>query len=355
MPIIITSGDLLSQEVDAIINTVNCVGVMGKGIALQFKNKWVDNFKAYEKACKDQQVITGKMFVHDLGRLAGKPYFIINFPTKAHWRSPSKLEYIVDGLDDLISVIRKNNIKSIALPPLGCGNGGLDWAVVRPLIEKAFSAVPDVEVRLFEPKGAPDAASMVIRTQRPKMTSGRAVLVKLLDNYSLSGNLISQIEAQKLGYFGDVRNLIPRLNFTKNQFGPFSHPLNKALEAMNGHFIVGLGDNDTARAQISVDETAVEEADAFLAGDEKTLTELKHIAELVEGFDSPYGMELLSTVHWAASHDSNSTDLSVVATKVHNWSPENPRWGARKKTLMPEHHIQVALDRLISADFLKAA
>ena len=119
MTVTISQGDLLRQDdVDAIVNTVNCVGVMGKGIALQFKNKWPENFRAYEAACKDQQVRLGRMFVFDSGGLV-KPNYIINFPTKDHWRGKSRIEFIRDGLVDLVAQVKRLHIRSIAIPPLG--------------------------------------------------------------------------------------------------------------------------------------------------------------------------------------------------------------------------------------------
>jgi O-acetyl-ADP-ribose deacetylase (regulator of RNase III) len=179
-------GDLLKQDdVDAIVNTVNCVGVMGKGIALQFKNRWPANFAEYAAACKAGQVRPGRMLIYDSGGLV-KPNYIINFPTKEHWRGTSKIEFIEDGLVDLVSQVRRLRIRSIAIPPLGCGNGGLSWNKVRPLIEGAFASLPEVEVRLFEPKGAPEARSMQVRSKRPKMTAGRAAIVKVLDTYRVA-------------------------------------------------------------------------------------------------------------------------------------------------------------------------
>ena len=172
-----TEGDLLKQtDVDAIVNTVNCVGVMGKGIALQFKKKWPANFKLYAAACKAGEVRPGKMFLYDAGALA-TPKMIINFPTKDHWRGKSRIEFIKDGLEDLVRVIKEYDIRSIAIPPLGCGNGGLDWQVVEPLIEKALANLPDVEVRLFSPSGAPKAKDMEVKTLRPRMTAGRAAIL----------------------------------------------------------------------------------------------------------------------------------------------------------------------------------
>ncbi len=182
----LTQGDLLKQDdLDAIVNTVNCVGVMGKGIVLQFKNKWPANFTAYTAACKAGQVRPGRMLVFDSGGLA-KPNFIINFPTKDHWRGSSRIEFIREGLVDLVAQAQCLGIRSIAVPPpLGCGNGGLDWA----------------DVRLFEPAGAPDPKSMEVRTKRPRMTPGRAAILKVLDTYRALNYGLSKIEVQKLAYF----------------------------------------------------------------------------------------------------------------------------------------------------------
>ena len=162
MTIKVTQGDLLKDDAEAIVNTVNCAGVMGKGIALQFKNKWPSNFRAYEVACKAKAVRPGRMFVHGCGGLV-KPHYIINFPTKDHWRGKSDIGFIRDGLVDLVAQICHLRIRSIAIPPLGCGNGGLDWADVRPLMEAAFAPLNDVEIRLFEPSGGPPAKSMDVQ------------------------------------------------------------------------------------------------------------------------------------------------------------------------------------------------
>ena len=182
MTVTLRSGDLLKEDSEAIVNTVNCVGVMGKGIALQFKQRWPQNFKAYAAACEREQVKPGTMFIYDLGEWA-KPRYIINFPTKAHWRGDSKIEYIQKGLRDLVSQVKRLGIKSIALPPLGCGNGGLDWQSVKRLVSDAFKDHPNVQVNLFEPKGAPPPQEMVNKTAKPRMTSVRAAVVKVVSIY----------------------------------------------------------------------------------------------------------------------------------------------------------------------------
>ncbi len=177
-----TSGNILFADAEALVNTVNCVGVMGRGIALQFKNAYPENFKAYAAACQHQEVLPGRMFVFATGELAN-PKYIINFPTKRHWRGKSRLQDIDAGLMDLVTVIRRQNIRSIAIPPLGSGLGGLEWDDVKPRIEAALSALPEVKVLVYEPKGAPTSDKMVHNREVPKMTAGRAALVELISRY----------------------------------------------------------------------------------------------------------------------------------------------------------------------------
>jgi O-acetyl-ADP-ribose deacetylase (regulator of RNase III) len=143
-------GNLLEEKAEALVNTVNCVGVMGKGIALQFKQAYPENFRHYEKACKASEVQPGQMFTVATGSLLN-PRYIINFPTKRHWRNNSKIEDIKSGLVALVQQVQRLDITSIAMPALGCGNGGLNWANVKPLIESAFAQLPDVQVIIFEP------------------------------------------------------------------------------------------------------------------------------------------------------------------------------------------------------------
>jgi O-acetyl-ADP-ribose deacetylase (regulator of RNase III) len=148
----IAQGNLLEAPVEALVNTVNTQGIMGKGIALQFEQAFPEMFRDYEKACKAGGVRLGKVHVYDLGGLTGGPRWIINFPTKGHWRERSRLPDIETGLDDLVATILRLGIRSVAIPPLGCGNGGLNWADVRPCIEAAFINLSDVNVLLFEPE-----------------------------------------------------------------------------------------------------------------------------------------------------------------------------------------------------------
>jgi O-acetyl-ADP-ribose deacetylase (regulator of RNase III) len=336
----LSQGDLLKQgDVDAIVNTVNCVGVMGKGIALQFKNKWPANFTTYAAACKAGQVRPGRMLVFDSGGLV-KPNFIINFPTKDHWRGSSKIDFIRDGLVDLVAQVNRLGIRSIAVPPLGCGNGGLNWADVRPLIEAAFEALPDVEVRLFEPAGAPDPKSMEVRTKRPRMTPGRAAIVKVLDAYRELNYGLSKIEVQKLAYFLQEAGEPLKLPFVKHHYGPYSDTLRHALNTMEGHFIRGLGDG-VVEAEIEPTEDALAEAEAFIAEQEhaKLAGHVAQVGRLIDGYQSSYGMELLASVHWVAVHEHGVHSLGDAVAAVHSWND-------RKKTLMTPQHIASAWHRL---------
>ena len=148
-----TQGNLLEAPVEALVSTVNEVGVMGKGIALMFRESFPDNTRVYAAACKAGEVRVGRMLVTENPTLIG-PRWIINFPTKKHWRNPSKLEWVRAGLKDLACAVQEHGIRSVAVPPLGCGNGGLEWDQVRQEIELALAGLQDVEVLVYEPTAA---------------------------------------------------------------------------------------------------------------------------------------------------------------------------------------------------------
>lgn len=348
MAVRIKSGDLLKEHADAIVNTVNCVGVMGKGIALQFKQRWPQNFKAYEAACKREEVTPGKMFVHDLGEWQ-EPRFIINFPTKKHWRGDSKLEYVESGLRDLVKQLKHLRVKSVALPPLGCGNGGLDWDDVRPLILAAFEKTPEIQVTVFEPKGAPPAQEMEIRTKKPGMTPARAAIITVISIYREMEYGLSGIEIQKLAYFLEKAGQPLNLEFTKHNYGPYSDKLRHVLKALDGHYIMGVGDF-SGEADISLLPGALVEADKFIRsqGGKELREQVERVRSLIDGFETPYGMELLATVHWVGTQEPNvhTADDAVVA--VQNWNP-------RKKAILREEHIRRAFERLKDQGWFRPA
>ena len=339
MAVQIKSGDLLKERADALVNTVNTVGVMGKGIALQFKQRWPQNFKAYEGACKRHEVKPGRMLVYDLGEWE-EPRFIVNFPTKKHWRGDSKLEYIEDGLRDLVKQVKRLKIGSIALPPLGCGSGGLDWDVVRPLIVSAFENMPEVQVAIFEPTGAPPAQEMEIRTKKPGMTPARAAIITMISIYREMEYGLSGVEIQKLAYFLEKAGQPLNLEFTKHNYGPYSDKLRHVLKALDGHYLIGVGDF-AGEADISLMPDALKEADQFIRskGGSELREQVERVRNLIDGYESPYGMELLATVHWVGTQDPSvhSADDAVIA--VQNWNP-------RKKAILREAHILRAWERL---------
>jgi O-acetyl-ADP-ribose deacetylase (regulator of RNase III) len=151
-------GDLLQSEAEAYVNTVNCMGVMGKGIALQFKEAYPDNYKLYRRACEREELRPGRMLVYDAGFLFNqRPRYIINFPTKDHWRGKSKIEWIETGLDALVREVEARSIASLALPALGCQNGGLDWSDVQPRIQSAFAPLSAIHVLLYPPQSGTTA------------------------------------------------------------------------------------------------------------------------------------------------------------------------------------------------------
>jgi O-acetyl-ADP-ribose deacetylase (regulator of RNase III) len=238
--ITITNGNLLQADAEALVNTVNCVGFMGKGIALQFKQAFPANNKLYEATCRAGEVEPGKMLIHDNGGLR-KPHYIINFPTKRHWRGNSRIEDIELGLKALVAEVKRLSIRSIAVPPLGCGFGGLEWGLVRPMIEQAFAELPEVRVLLFEPKGAPPAKEMPIGTNRPKITPSRALFIRLMSAYATLDYSQTLLEVQKLAYFLQEAGEPLRLKYEAGMYGPFAANLYKVLEVMEGHYIRGYG------------------------------------------------------------------------------------------------------------------
>ena len=332
-------GNLLEADAEALVNTVNCIGYMGKGIALQFKQAFPANFDDYHKACKADQVKPGRMFIHQTGKMF-HPKYIINFPTKRHWRGKSRLEDIRSGLIALVEDIKHLGIRSIAVPPLGCGLGGLDWMTVRTMIEDAFRKVPEVSVLLYEPVGTPKAKKMPIGTSRPKMTTARALFIKLMQQYSTMAYRLTLLEIQKLAYFLQEAGEPLRLKYEKGHYGPYAANLNKVLELMEGHLIRGYGDSQKPDAEIELLAGAIETADNFLSDKGSSRNRLEGVANLIAGFETPYGMELLSSVHWIAVHDRPRVESEDMAIdRIHEWNP-------RKRKMFQKNHIRIAWQRL---------
>jgi O-acetyl-ADP-ribose deacetylase (regulator of RNase III) len=341
-----TRGDILKADAEALVNTVNCVGVMGRGIAAQFKRAYPKNFSAYQQACKRHEVQPGRMLIVETGQLAG-PRWVINFPTKRHWRGNSRIEDIDAGLAALVADVRRLGITSIAVPPLGCGLGGLDWAAVRPRIEQAFATLPDVTVLLFEPDGAPVPREMIRSTTVPTMTPGRAVLVGLIERYlaGLMDPFVSLLEIHKLMYFMQEAGEPLRLRYTKALYGPYAENLRQVLAHVEGHFLTGYADGgDAPGKQLELVPGASKAALAFLDGHPDTKARFDRVAELVQGFETPFGMELLATVHWVAVHDGARTVAEAIDAVY--------LWNDRKRAFEPRQ-IHVAWDVLDAGGWLR--
>ena len=332
--------DIFNANAEALVNTVNCVGVMGRGIALQFKKRFPKNFAEYEKSCKQDEVVPGKMFVHSTGSMIN-PRFVINFPTKRHWRGSSRLEDIEAGLIALKNVIIQNNIKSIAVPPLGCGLGGLDWSIVKSKIELALNDLTDVEIMVFEPGNTPQASQMVQNSKTPPITPGRAALIELMQQYlrGLLDPYVTLLEVHKLLYFLQESGEPLRLKYEKYIYGPYANNLRHVLNCIEGHFISGYADGgDDPRKQLQIVPGSEKIAESFLKAHPETSERIQKIGELVEGFESSFGLELLATVHWLIVKENIKT-LDQIIAHTHSWNDH-------KKQFTPRQ-IEIAVNRLL--------
>ena len=329
------TGDLFTEDAEALVNSVNCVGVMGRGIALQFKNTFPENFKVYAEACKRNEVQPGRMFVFETGQLTN-PRYVINFPTKRHWRGKSRMEDIESGLDALAQEIRERNIRSIALPPLGSGLGGLEWSEVRSRIAAVLQDLDDLRVVVFEPGGASADGRANRSSDVPTMTPGRAALVGLMRCYlgALLDPFVTLLEVHKLMYFMQVSGEPLHLKFQQGHYGPYAENLRHVLREVEGHLISGYADGgDAPRKQLELVPGAVEEAAAFLANHPDTRSRFDRVSELVEGFESSFGLELLATVHWVCARNPAFTEEEVI-TRTY-------AWGTRKRQFT-ERQIRLA-------------
>lgn len=226
MPIIFKTGDLFEDPSEALVNTVNCVGVMGAGVALEFKKRWPENFREYRKLCDAGALRPGVLFIHAVGDLvSGAPKYLVNFPTKDHWRNGSSRSYIVDGLEALVEHIEALGISSIAMPPLGCGNGGLDWNDIRPLIVEKLGRLEGVDIVVYDPPGYVPPAPKVAATFE------RLLLLKAIDE---AGGTEVHRAVWTLQDLGAAFNL----EFFETPDGPFSAKLDTALLALQKAGIV---------------------------------------------------------------------------------------------------------------------
>lgn len=346
-----TQGNLLEAKAEALVNTVNTVGVMGKGIALMFKEAYPKNFEEYEAACKANRLHVGSVFVTETNDMLG-PRWIINFPTKAHWRFPSRLEWIAAGLDDLKRVIREKDIHSIALPPLGSGNGGLRWDEVRELIQSKLADLGNVEIVVFEP--TPKYQNVAKRTGVEKLTPARALIAELVRRYSILGIECTLLEVQKLGYFLERFVNVMGLKsfgfeFGANKYGPYSEKLRHMLNGLDGSYLhcdKRLADAGPFDA-IHFDDAKRDKIALYLnSSDAKQYRPaLEETTRLIDGFESPLGMEVLATVDWLMAQQNIKADVSQIKSSLKSWTGGRAA-GERKLRLFEDRIVSLALDTL---------
>lgn len=349
-----TQGNLLEADVEALVNTVNTVGVMGKGIALMFKERFPHNMQAYARACKAGEVMTGKMFVTETGELMG-PRWIVNFPTKQHWRAKSRMEWIEAGLEDLHDFVVRQQIKSIAIPPLGAGNGGLDWSQVKPKIEQALSDLSDVEIWVYEP--TKKYQNVAKKSGVNKLTPARALVAELVRRYWILGMECSLLEIQKLAWFlqrviesQGLKNVL-QLNFAANNYGPYANNLDHLLNALDGSYLKSdkrIPDSDPLDV-IAFNDEKKQQVEVYLATEAREyLPALRKATEIIDGFESPYGMELLATVDWLVTREGCQPTLESIKSGLANW-PAGKKWAERKLSLFDDRSLQIAIDRVSQA------
>lgn len=347
-----TQGNLLEAKAEALVNTVNTVGVMGKGIALMFKERFADNFKLYLEACKAKQVRVGKMFVTEANEIDG-PRWIVNFPTKQHWRPPSKMEWVREGLKDLRQFLIESHVKSIAIPPLGSGNGGLEWSEVREEIDLALGDLKDIDIIVFEP--IPQYQNVAKRKGVEKLTPARALIAELVRRYWVLGMECSLLEIQKLAWFLEraIEKLAPNnpldLRFNADKYGPYANRLDHLLNNLDGSYLhCDKRISDASPLDVIwFDDSRKDFLWTYLKGAEAKpyIAALEHTAAMIDGFESPFGMELLATLDWLLVRGDCEPNIASIRHGLQNW-PAGKDAAERKLRLFDDRAIDIALDRL---------
>ena len=347
-----TNGNLLEARAEALVNTVNEVGVMGKGVSLMFRESFPTSARAYQAAAQAGAVRVGRVFVTEAESLIA-PKYILHFPTKKHWRHPSRIEWIREGLRDLVRVTRERQIRSLALPPLGCGNGGLDWEVVRREIEAILDAIPDVEVLLYEPTQTYLNAPKGVGVEG--LTVPRALIAEMIRRYEILGLGCTNLEVQKLAWFLNrwidlckVDNVL-ELEFVPNRYGPYADRLRHLLNAMDGSYLHcerRLSDAGP-RELIWFDDNRREEIANFLTRPWAApyRLPLDKTSDLIDGFESPLGMELLATVDWLITKAGCTTAVPSLRKGLEEW-PTSAAAARRKHKLFNNEMIEAAVERL---------
>lgn len=330
------TGNILQSTADVLVNTVNTVGIMGKGIALAFKKAYPDNYKAYRAAFEEDKLRTGKMFVFKTALF--QPRYIVNFPTKKHWRNKSKLEYVSEGLDDLLRLINDLDVKSIAIPPLGCGNGGLQWSVVKRLIIEKLEPISDkIDLIIYEPSYVATVRSVKSVTE---LTPARAMYLHLIRHYEMLGETATTLIIQKLGYLLQRVGQPLNLRYEKGMYGPYAANLNKMVEALSPVFLTYEGDLSKPDTTISLVTDKKQSTQDYLSNQisSEEKGRLEKVENFIEGFESNFGLELLATVAYAIEQCPPCSKEEIIE-EIHAWTD-------RKKELMTQHMISVSYERV---------
>ncbi|RMH34428.1 MAG: phosphatase [Gammaproteobacteria bacterium] len=342
-----TKGNLLDSEAEALVNTVNTVGVMGKGIALQFRETFPHNFREYKRACAEGKLEPGGLLVvKDRRPSSGKEVYIINFATKKHWRHPSRYEYIEKGLRQLVQLQHAHGWKHIAVPPVGCGNGKLDWEKVKSLMEQ-YLGPGECLFEVYEPDSG--IKKRLQRQQsakdRPaKLTPARAMLLYLLFEYEHRGGDASLFAANKLAWFLQRAGENLKLHFEPLHYGPYSHALVHVLYHLNGSWLEGLEQKTVKPFEhLQLDYSKYPDLERWMnqhLGTEHR-QRLERVLQLLEGFENDYGLELLSTLDYLRKETQGDHLLSEdeAVQRVQSWSK-------RKKHYLKESHIRKAWQHL---------
>ena len=354
-----TQGNLLAAETQALVNTVNTVGVSGKGIALMFKEAFPENFRAYERASKAGDIEPGGLFITERKDMLG-PRWIINFATKNHWRHASRLEWIERGLEALRREIVAHGITSIAIPPLGAGNGGLDWADVKPLIARALDEV-DCTIVVYEPTGA--YQNVVKRRGVEALTPARALLAEMIRRYEVLGFDCSILEAQKLAWF--LAGAFRRMglanpiadDFAANRYGPYSDRVRHLLDSLDGSYLTCERRVADARPfdPIRFRHDRKDRVSAYLTTPEASPCRpaLDHASAVIDGFQSPHGLELLATVDWLRRETATEMAVGPMRAAIAAW-PGPDGAAARKARIFTPEQIAIAIAHLAHTDPIAA-
>jgi O-acetyl-ADP-ribose deacetylase (regulator of RNase III)/uncharacterized protein YwgA len=338
------TGNILESNAQALVNTVNTVGVMGKGIALQFKKAYPNNFKAYTEACKRNEIVVGKLFVTRDSNLNSGEKIILNFPTKKDWRKPSEYRYIEDGLNDLIRVIEINQIKSIAIPPLGAGNGGLEWEKVKKIIEQKLGQI-DIEIYVYEPTAQ---IKEHLKKERVKLTDARALLLYILYDLVKNGEYVSEFSSEKICYFlqrfGSKKYF--KLEFEPNFYGPYSGKVRFLLNALNGSYIMGYSDMSKKPFEpLTLVADGYETVKNYIENNMELLEIAKKTIEFLNGFYSDFALELLSSIDYVSTKQ-NTFDKQTISQKLEEWSD-------RKRSMFSNpRYIDISVKHLQNAKFV---